>query len=116
MKDLFLFLLTLVGLNIVLWTAYGIIARKKESEINKHPIKKQKAKLVDMQRIAAGEIVLGEIWVLFETQDGRRLRLNANSKNQLVVGDVGMLTWQGTKIHKFERTLSDETVLSQRND
>ena len=80
-----------------------LILRKNEAEIKSHPVLTKTAKLIDMQQVPAGQIVLGEIWVLFELQDGERLRLNANPQNNLMIGDVGILTWQGRRILSFKR-------------
>lgn len=103
MEELFMMFAILTGVAVVLWTIVGVLKKKQNDEDARQPVKTEHAKLVDMQQVPAGQIVIGEIPVMFELDDGQRIRLAAKAQNSLVVGDVGMLTWQGRKILKFER-------------
>lgn len=90
----------------VLWIIVAVMKKKEDDENNSQPVMTRKAKLVDKQQVAAGDIIIGQIWTLFELEDGVRIRLNAKVQNSLVVGDSGLLTWQGKRIIKFERDLT----------
>lgn len=81
------------------------LAKRREKEDLAQPIKRKMAKVVDMQRLEAGQMYIGEPWVMFEFSDGSRLRLNAKQNNSLIIGDIGLLTWQGRKILTFERKI-----------
>lgn len=103
MEDLFFALLVMLILCAIMWGVVFALKAKEDAQNNAQPVKTKRAKLVDMQQVPAGQIVIGEIWTMFELEDGARIRLNAKVQNSLVVGDKGMLTWQGNKILKFER-------------
>lgn len=103
MEDLFFVLLIMTVLVAVLWGIVFAMKSKEDSWNNAQPVQNQNAKLVDMQQVPAGQVVIGEIWVMFELENGDRVRLNAKPQNSLVVGDKGVLTWQGKRILKFER-------------
>lgn len=103
MEDLFFALLIMAILAAILWGIVFVLKAKEDARNNAQPVETKFAKLVDMQQIPAGQIVIGEIWTMFELKDGNRIRLNAKVQNSLVIGDEGMLTWQGNKILKFER-------------
>ena len=103
MDTFFILLFSAVIVIAILWIVAAVLRKKNEAEIKSHPVLTKTAKLIDMQQVPAGQIVLGEIWVLFELQDGERLRLNANPQNNLMIGDVGILTWQGRRILSFKR-------------
>lgn len=98
---------------VVMFVAAGILGavakyleKQQEAENKTQPINSGIAKIVDMQKIETGVIIIGEPWILFELDNGTRIRLNAKPQNNLVVGDIGMLTWQGRKILKFERKVN----------
>ncbi len=103
MEDLFYALLIMAVLAAILWVIVLVMKSKEDAHNRAQPVLSKCAKLVDMQQVPAGQIVVGEIWAMFELENGDRIRLNAKVQNSLVVGDRGMLTWQGKKILKFER-------------
>ncbi len=86
-----------------LWIVLKVLEKQQEAENKRQPVKEEVAKIVDVQRIDAGGIVIGEMWVLFELTGGERVRLYISPQNSLVVGDLGILTWQGKKMLKFQR-------------
>lgn len=103
------FVATIIAMFIivaVLWIIVAVMKKKEDDENNAQPVMTRKAKLVDKQQVAAGDIVIGEIWTLFELEDGERIRLDAKPQNNLVIGDSGRLTWQGKRILRFERDCS----------
>lgn len=78
--------------------------RKRDRENNAQPIMRQKAKVVEKLRGDPDGILLqNEMWILFDTADGKRLRLSAKADNRLAAGDEGFLTWQGNCVRDFER-------------
>ena len=103
MEELTMMFAIMMGLGVISWIIVFVLKKQREDEDNAQPVCREHAKLVDMQQIPAGQIALGEIWVMFELDSGERMKLNAKAQNTLVVGDAGMLTWQGRRIHKFER-------------
>lgn len=103
MEDIFIFIAVLWVVAAILWIIVGALKKKQDSENETKPVRKATAKIVDKQQIESGAIVIGEPWVLFETEDGERIRLNVKADNHLVVGDRGVLTWQGRKVLSFER-------------
>lgn len=106
MEDLFIMLFSLLVVLTLMWGIAAYLTKKRDDEDNAQPVMTKQAKLVDMQQIPAGQVVIGEIWTMFELENGDRVRLNANVQNSLVVGDIGMLTWQGRRILKFERNVT----------
>lgn len=102
----FALIIAMFVIAAVLWIIYAVVKKKQDDENDAQPIVTRKAKLVDKQQVAAGDIVIGEMWTLFELEGGERIRLNAKAQNSLVVGDCGLLTWQGKRILKFERDLT----------
>lgn len=103
MEFFFMFILAMGVVMVFLWIIVFALRSHEKAKNNSQPVKTNTAKLIDMQQVPAGQIVIGEIWVMFELDNGERIRLKANPKNSLVVGDKGILTWQGTNILKFER-------------
>lgn len=98
------------GLCLVFWIIAYVSRKGQEASDNAQPINTARAKLIDKQQLASDAIVLPStlIWFLFETEDGRRLRLNAKAQCGLVVGDTGSLTWQGSRVRNFERDKKEE--------
>lgn len=103
MEELFMMFAILIGIMIVMSIIVLALKKQRDAEDEAQPVCTERAKLIDMQHIPAGQIVIGEIWVMFELDNGDRKKLNAKVENSLVVGDSGMLTWQGRRILKFER-------------
>ncbi len=105
LNDIFLFLMILLGVCAVVWIFVAIIRGQQNASNALQPVRKEWAKVVDKQQIPPNAIIF-EIWVMFELKNGQRLRLLAKAKNSLIIGDEGMLTWQGNKLQNFERNLS----------
>ena len=104
MEEIFMVFAVLFGLMIISFIVLIVTKNKRDAENNSHPIQTSRAKLVDKQQLPAGTLLaVSEMWVLFELENGNRVQLIAKAQNRLVVGDEGMLTWQGNKILKFER-------------
>lgn len=103
MEQLFRFLFIVFVLGAVSWIIAGVLKARDAAQNKTQPVRVKPAKVIDMQQVSSNEVVFGEIWVMFEMEDGERIRLNAKANNTWMVGDKGTLTWQGKRILKFER-------------
>lgn len=108
MEELFMFFFIWIVLLAIIWIFVAVVIKKQDAENKAQPVKSEKAKVIDMQRINTNEIAIGELWVMFETESGQRVRLYVKPQNTLIVGDAGLLTWQGRKIIRFERNKTQE--------
>lgn len=88
-----------------------IIVKAKEAENNAMPIQEMDATIVDMARPEQGSVIA--TWVLFESEDGNRVRVTCNGDNEYVIGDKGYLKWQGTRLIEFKRGKTVEGVHSE---
>lgn len=76
--------------------------KKNDRETRYMPVEGMEASIVDKQQLSPNTYAF-EVWVLFEGDDGRRIRLMCKSNNDYVIGDKGYVKWQGTKLFSFER-------------
>lgn len=89
---------------IILWIILAIAIGVIKARNNAQPLRTARAIVVEKQALPADAILsISRMWIMFETEDGMRLRLNAKALNTLCVGDVGRLTWQGNEILRFDR-------------
>ena len=104
-EDIFLFLIVMCGIAVVA-CIFAAVAKKRHEDNNaSYPVQRSHAKLVDKPQTAANGIVIySMIWVLFDLDDGRRVRLMVSGTQfPYVVGDSGDLTWQGDSLLAFQR-------------
>lgn len=94
-----LFGLGFIGFGIFVWAL-----RKENAANNAQPVRKAVAKIVDKQQIQPGTIAF-EAWILFETEDGNRVRVMGKANNDYVIGDSGDLKWQGNRLIAFIRKI-----------
>ena len=92
----------LFGLMIIALVFYGIAKHKRNAEDDAQPILEENAKVIDKQQVAPNAIVF-EVWVMFETETGKRVRLLVKPNDVYIIGDEGCLRWQGTRLYSFER-------------
>lgn len=92
----------LFGLLILSWIAYSSTKHKQNAENSAKPVLGAIAKVVDKQQIAPNTIAF-EVWVMFETESGERIRVVCKANNNYIIGDRGYLKYQGTKLLDFER-------------
>lgn len=88
-----------VGIIAVIIAA--IVKRRKNAEDDVQPILAENAKVIDKQQDVPGTIAF-EMWVMFETESGKRVRLITKPNSLYVVGDEGYLKWQGSRLYSFE--------------
>ncbi len=86
----------MIGMCIVLW----IIVAVKNKENESLPIMRAHAVLLEKPQETPGGIAI-VVATTFQLDDGRRVRLSVPAKHNLIVGDKGMLTWQGTAFRSF---------------
>ncbi len=99
MEDVGMFLGIMFGIFIISMVFLLIATKAAANKNNKYPVRESKVKLISKE--CANGLIPEH--VIFETDDGERINLVAETGNSLVVGDIGMLTWQGTKIISFSR-------------
>lgn len=92
----------LIGLGIVAAIFYAVIVSKQNAINDAQPIQVATATVIDKQQVSPNAIAI-DVWLLFETNDGRRVRLVCSAKNEIVVGDKGQMRWQGTRLISFTR-------------
>ena len=87
---------------VVICVISALIIKKKDSENNVLPIRSMNAKIVDKDQPAPNAVTLVG-WILFETEDGNRVRVSCKESGNYVIGDQGYLTWRGSRMISFER-------------
>lgn len=92
----------MVGLAVVSLVIWAVMRNSQEAANNAQPVRSATVRVVDKQQIPANAIAF-ELWVLFETQQGERVRVMCPANNSYVIGDIGYLRWQGSKLHSFDR-------------
>lgn len=85
----------------IICLACYIIVKIRGAENDALPIAGADATIIDMPRIGSNQIAI-TTWVMFETSDGRRMKLSCGANNHYVIGDKGYLRWQGTRLVSFE--------------
>lgn len=85
---------TLFGLLIVVGILYLIVVGGQKISDSRYPVKSKTAKVLYKED--------NGVYVLFETEDGERLRLRVKAQNKLLNGDMGILTWQGGAVVNFQ--------------
>ena len=91
------------GLLLLSWIFYAVAKNYREKEDDAQPLLKTYAKVIEKQSLNANSLVTSSAsMIVFETETGERVRLCVD-KMELVLGDSGMLTWQGKRFVAFER-------------
>lgn len=89
----------LFGLCAIVWILYAIVFGTQHIQDSTKPVRKEDAKVVLKEP--------NGIYILFELcENGERIRLQVKHLNKLVEGDIGVLTWQGSRVINFERKIS----------
>ena len=86
----------------------SVLAQKQKRKDDMEPIKKRYARVVDRPQAIRGEmIVQGPIPgpIVFEFDNGERIQLIVKGSEYatILVGDVGELTYQGSRFIGFKR-------------
>lgn len=103
-SDVMLFIIILAAVALVLLTILAAIRKKERTANAKKPIERQMARVIEKQQLPAGAIPSRSyVQVVFETETGRRVCLNVKGTNNLLVGNEGKLSWQGSDMIYFGR-------------
>ena len=79
-----------------------IIIKKKDAENDDLPVRSAVGKIVDKDQPVPNAVTFVG-WLMFETEDGERVRVSIKSGHDYLVGDKGKMTWQGSRFISFER-------------
>ncbi len=98
------FLIVILVLGILSAIFIAISSVNRSSKNAACPIQSKHARVIDKPTVPANTICL-ELLVTFELDNGERVRLivSGKSQSQLLLGDAGMLTWQGNALRQFIR-------------
>ncbi len=88
----------LFGICIICWIVMAVRNKQNESQ----PLQRQHAVLVEKPQIPANSICVIQN-LTFQLDNGSRICVSVPTTERLVVGDKGMLTWQGTAFRSFVR-------------
>lgn len=103
-SDVMLFIIILAAVSLVLLAILAALRKKERTANAKKPIERQMARVIEKQQLPAGAIPSRScVQVVFETETGRRVCLNVKGTNNLLVGDEGKLSWQGSDMIYFGR-------------
>ena len=82
-----------------------IIKKSADAKNASCPLQRMNARVVDKQQLPGNTIrSISTMWVLFEMENGMRKRfVIPATKENMVIGDVGTLTWQGEAMVSFNR-------------
>ena len=104
LEDVMIFLAVLLGLMIVVFVFLGIVLSANKAEEERKPIENGIAVLMEKQQSTNSlTAAIDNIPAIFELEDGRRIKLSLEANSTLVIGDRGEITWQGSKVIKFQR-------------
>lgn len=87
---------------IVICLICFFIVKSKDAENDEKPIRTAIAKIIDRDQPQPNSVTIVG-WLMFETEDGERVRVSIKAGHNYVVGDEGKLTWQGSRFISFER-------------
>lgn len=79
-----------------------LIVRSVEGKNNAFPVQEKNARIIDLRQETTFGLIM-VTWILFEFSDGVRIRLTTDIKNDFMVGDEGILKYQGERLVSFER-------------
>ena len=97
--DILPYLAAIGGAFLILIIFAAVAAKAKSINNSKKPIMTRKAKLLEKAKISEYS---SDEYFTFETEDGKRVKIRGKDQF-LVIGDEGMLTWQGDRLLSFKR-------------
>lgn len=92
-----------------------IIVKSKDAENDSKPIQEMMATIIDKQQVAATQVAI-TIWVIFEADDGTRVRVSCKASENYVVGDRGYLKWQGNRLISFSLGKTSEDIKREEKE
>ena len=107
LEHVFMLFAVLIGMLVVVGLFAAFAINKQKQENSRKPLRREKVRVVEktsMTNDALTSALVSNVWFIFETQSGERIRLCDNT-NIAIIGDEGLLEWQGTKLISFKRTV-----------
>lgn len=107
LEHIFMMFAVLIGILVVVGLFVAFAFSKQNHENNQKPLRREKVRVVEKTSMANDPLtsaLVSDVWFIFETQSGERIRLCGKS-NLAIIGDEGHLQWQGTKLISFSRTM-----------
>ena len=102
-ETVFLFIFILLGVAIISLTFAAVAVRSRNKANDKLPVSREIVTIIEKQPVGSNSFVpVSDAWVVFQTESGTRVRLYAKNGELYVVGDKGVLTWQGTRLNNFQ--------------
>lgn len=99
----------LIGVAIIAWIIYACVKRKQETAYEAYPICEEQAKVIDCAMLQSNSMCQPSgMKVIFETSRGSRLSFVVPGDATYVVGDQGVLRWQGAIVLSFRRSPTAE--------
>ncbi len=86
------------GICIICWIILSVQKKKNEGQ----PVRQEHVVVMEKPPIPANSIIIIQN-LTFQLDNGERICIAVPTKEQLVVGDKGILTWQGTAFRSFVR-------------
>ena len=94
----------LFGLLIASWIFYKWAVNRREANDAACPLREEHVKVVACTMLQTGMAAkLSSMRVVFETRNGERVIFTVAGDENYVVGDSGVLRWQGLSIYSFRR-------------
>lgn len=107
LEHIFMLFAILIGLLVVVGLFAAFAVSKQNHENSQKPVRREKVRVVEKTSMSNDPVtsaLVSDVWFIFETQSGERIRL-CGKTNIAIIGDEGMLQWQGTKLISFSRDL-----------
>ena len=94
-------LIAMIILSVITLIIIKIMKARNEA----CPLQQAKARVADKQQLPGNAIrSLSTMWVVFELENGIRKRMIIpGTKDDMIIGDVGVLSWQGEEMVSFTR-------------
>ena len=103
LETVFLFMFILLGVALISLAFAGIAVKSRDKANDAKPILREVVTIIEKQSGAPNSFVpVSDAWVVFQTDNGTRIRLYVKNGELYVVGDRGILTWQGTRVNDFQ--------------
>ena len=101
---LFLLFAILFGMLIIVALFYAFAVQKRKSDDAACPLREEYARVVYCDTLQANAIPQwSSVKVIFELKNGERVSFSVAATENYIVGDSGVLKWQGKSIRKFNR-------------
>lgn len=107
LEHIFMLFAILIGLLVVVGLFAAFAVSKQNDDNSQKPLRREKVRVVEKTSMTNDPLtsaLVSDVWFIFETQSGERVRL-CGKTNLAIIGDEGLLQWQGTNLISFTRTM-----------